>query len=289
MRLVEAFIALLCATVVPLVQLHLDRIRGDEGHGEGRLYLHTGEQVKRLCPGFEGVMGGVYWLRTVQYYGSQRAFSNTKRFEHLRPLIDITVTLDPRLELAYRYGAMFLAEAWPSGPGKPEEGLELLERGVKALPSSWRLRWDLGSFHYFYLRDPRGAADVLIEGARIPGAPFWLESLAASFLTKGGERAVARELWRRQYEQGVGIMKDNALLHIQMLDALSEAEYLTALVARIRKETGAYPPSLQELISTGQVKAFPRDPTGTPYEFDRTSGKVAIAQGSRLWRRNYEM
>lgn len=289
MRVAEALLALLCAIAAPLAQVHLDRTRGDEGHGESRLYLRTGEQVKRLCPGFEGIMGSVYWLRTVQYYGSQRAFSETKRFENLGPLIEITTTLDPRLELAYRYGAMFLAEAWPSGPGKPREGLEVLLRGVAALPGSWRLRWDLGSFYYFYLRDPRHAADALIEGAKIPGAPFWLESLAASFLTKGGERAVAREVWRHQYEQGAGIMKENALVHMQMLDALSEVDSLNALLGRIKDAGGVYPRSLQDLVSAGFLKAFPRDPTGIPYEYDLASGKVAIAQGSRLFRHNYQM
>ena len=41
-------------------------------------------------------MGGIYWLRAVQYYGSQRAFATDKRFENLAPLIEITNALDPQ-------------------------------------------------------------------------------------------------------------------------------------------------------------------------------------------------
>jgi len=33
-----------------------------------------------------------------------------KRFDLLVPLVNITIALDPRLEIAYRYGATFLAE-----------------------------------------------------------------------------------------------------------------------------------------------------------------------------------
>jgi hypothetical protein len=68
------------------------------------LYLWSGEHVKRLVPGFENLAADLYWLRTVQYFGGQRLFVSDKRFELLRPLIDITTTLDPRLEIAYRYG-----------------------------------------------------------------------------------------------------------------------------------------------------------------------------------------
>ena len=74
------------------------------------LYVWSGSHVRRLSPGLENVLADVYWLRTVQYFGGQRAFATDKRFDLLAPLIDITTTLDPRFEMAYRYGAVFLAE-----------------------------------------------------------------------------------------------------------------------------------------------------------------------------------
>ena len=86
------------------------------------LYLWSGAHVKRLFPGFEGLAADVYWLRTVQYFGGQRLFATSKRFELLRPLIEITTTLDPRLEIAYRYGAIFLSEPSPARGGAPARG-----------------------------------------------------------------------------------------------------------------------------------------------------------------------
>ena len=39
------------------------------------LYLWSGDQVSTLFPGFEGLAADVYWLRTVQYFGGQKAFT----------------------------------------------------------------------------------------------------------------------------------------------------------------------------------------------------------------------
>jgi hypothetical protein len=273
--------------LVPLCQIRVDRALGEFRPQHEVLYLESAERIRQLVPGFEGIAADVYWLRTVQYYGGQRAFSTEKRYELLRPLIDITTSLDPRLELAYRYGATFLSETWPMGAGKPGEGVEVLEKGIKALPQSWRLRWDLGSVWFFYLKDARRAADVLVEASRIPGAPYWLESLAGSMLVKG-DRAVSREIWQRQYDTGEGGMKDNALYHLRLLDALDGRDALNALVARFAEKSGRSPTSLEELVSAGLLRSVPADPAGTPYEYDAAKGRVRISRHSLLWNPKYE-
>lgn len=253
------------------------------------LYLRTGEGVRRLCPGFEGVMGGIYWLRAVQYYGSQRVYSAEKHYDNLASLIEITNSLDPRLELAYRYGALFLAEPWPAGPGKPDEGVRVLERGIRNLPGSWRLRWDLGGLYYFFLNDSRRAADILIEGSKVPGAPFWLESLAASMLGKGGHRAVAREIWKRQYEHATeDAIRENALHHIQLLDALDIVDSLNEASTRLAERAGRPASGPSDLVAAGLVSRVPLDPSGLPFAYDPQTGRFSIAKGSKFWRPRYD-
>jgi len=116
------YLPLMLLPAVPLAQMRVDRALGSLRSQEEVLYLWSGDHVKRLCLGFEGVMADIYWLRTVQYFGGQRAFSRSKDFSLLEPLIDITVSLDPRFEIAYRYGAIFLSEPKPLGAGRPEGG-----------------------------------------------------------------------------------------------------------------------------------------------------------------------
>jgi len=266
-------------------QVWLDQSRGSLTAGDPSLYLWTGTQVKRMVPGFESLFADIYWLRTVQYFGGQRAFAQNQRFELLYPLIDITITLDPRLEIAYRYGATFLAEPRPVGAGEAEKGIAILERGVAALPDNWRLRQDLGFLTYLFLHDAERAARILDEAADKPGAPYWLRTLAADLLVKGGERQAARRMWRQMYEQAEeGIIKENARRQLRQLDALEGADALTALVAELTRRTGRKPASLADLEASGLAKGALVDPSGTPYEYDSTTGKVRVSQRSVLWR-----
>lgn len=289
MRRAARFVFLLLVPIVPLARGRADAARSDLLSQHETLYLRTGAQVRRMVPGLEGLMASVYWLRAVQYYGHQRAFVKSPTYELLGPLIEITNTLDPRMELAYRYGAIFLSEAWPIGAGKPEEGVKVLERGIKALPDRWRLRWDLGCLWFFFLKDDQRAAQAFLEGAKVKGAPFWLESLAAHILQKGGRRELSRQIWREQYEHaGVGAIRDNAWFHLQQLDALDTSDGLSALARRFAERAGRPPASPAELVAAGLALRIPPDPTGVPFDYDSQAGRFSIARDSKLWRSAYD-
>ena len=60
-------------------------------------------------------------MRAVVYYGgsAQCGAENgtTANFDLLYPLLDLVTSLDPHFKVAYRFGAMFLTEPYPGGPG----------------------------------------------------------------------------------------------------------------------------------------------------------------------------
>ena len=56
----------------------------------------------------------------------------------------MTTTLDPRFNIAYRFGAILLSEAYPNGPGKPDDAIKLLEKGLRAEPNKWEYFYDAG-------------------------------------------------------------------------------------------------------------------------------------------------
>jgi len=277
-------LALVLVTLVPLLQDRIDAQLGSYRAQEEALYLWSGRQVQRLVPGFEGLAADVYWLRTVQYYGGERLFARDKKFELLLPLIEITTALDPRLVIAYKYGATFLCERAPTGAGRCDLGIKVLEKGVAALPGDWRLRQDLGFFHFIFLNDPQRAADILLEASRLPGAAFWLKNLAAMCLAKGGERESSRAIWRQIYEQSEGPMRDNALEHIKVLEAYDEAAALQTLVESVERRTGRRPETLDELRAAGLAQRPPLDGSGAPFLYDRQSGRVRVSPQSKLWR-----
>lgn len=280
-----ALLLALLGPVIPWSQSRIDRLAGAFRSQEEVLYLWSGTQVKRLFPGFEGLLADVYWLRTVQYFGGQRLFAREKRFELLRPLIEISTDLDPRLEIAYRYGAIFLCEAPPAGAGRPREGIEVLEKGTRHLPASWRLRQDLGFFRFIYLHDAQGAARVLEEAAEIPGAAFWLRTLAADLLAKGGDRASSRRMWQQMYDQAEeGIIRENARVRLQILDSRDAADRLAALVKEVEERTGRRPQRLAELRERGLWAGPLADAAGAPFGYDVSTGRVTIVPESPMWR-----
>ena len=159
----------------------------------------------------------LYWIRAVQYFGGntriaqQRALNPLEpppslaaeppvSFDLLYPLLDITTTLDPRFNIAYRFGAVFLSEPYPHGPGRPDLAIALLEKGLKISPEKWEYWHDIGFVYYWNVHDYLKASDAFRRGADLPGAPWWLRSMAATMLAKGGDRDTSRVLWRQLYE-----------------------------------------------------------------------------------------
>ena len=201
-------VLLAMAGVIP-VQRRIDASLGGFRAQEEVLYVWSGEHIRRVSPGIENLMADVYWLRTVQYFGGVRAFSREKRFELLDPLMNITITFDPRFEIAYRYGAVFLCEPWPVGKGNPRAGVALLERGVRTLPASWRLRQDLGYFRFIFLNDadrppvsfslPRSSRGHLTCWRRWPRTSWGgavsgtLRARSGRTYTRSGKRVPSRE------------------------------------------------------------------------------------------------
>ncbi len=277
-------LALLLAPLVPLASRAAQARLGSETRPDV-LYVWSGPQVRRLSDGFANVLADIYWLRTVQYFGSQRAFAVKSNYALLRPLIDITTSLDPRMEIAYRYGATFLAEQYPAGAGDPRAAIEVLGKGVARNPDSWRLRQELALFHYFFLRDARTASQILLEAAQLPGAPHILGTLAADVEARRGDRQTARTLWRRIYDETEpGPMRENAAIHLAQLAALDGIDAIGKAAEAFRAQAGRWPASLDELRRARLVQGDLSDPTRVPFDYNPETGQASVSRKSDLWR-----
>ena len=94
---------------------------------------------------FDALAADIYWIRAIQHYGRDRKPSQpTDRFELLQPLLDLTTTLDPHFNIAYRFGAIFLSLEPPNGPGRPDQAIALLEKGLANNPTRWQYAYDIG-------------------------------------------------------------------------------------------------------------------------------------------------
>src|SRR5213595_3960971 len=175
---------------------------------EDTLYVTSGTAVRRLTGAYNVLAADAYWVRAIQYYGGAKrrlmpnplapepppaiAALDTDAYRELYPMLDITTPLDPRFNIAYRFGAVFLAEPYPGGPGRPDLAVALLEKGLRERPDKWEYMQDIGFVHYWYLHDSLTAAAWFRKASEVPGAPWWLRSLAANTLARGGDRQSSR-------------------------------------------------------------------------------------------------
>lgn len=273
--LIACFLAL-----VPL-QRGVDRQLTAQRKLEELLYLPSGTILRRLAMGHEGLLANIYWTRVVQYFGRKK-LAHSARFDLLGRLLQITTELDPQLVIAYRFGAIFLAEKSPGGAGQPQEALQLLRRGIVANPNYWRLWQDVGFIYYWDLKDYASAARAFQTGSERPGAHVWMKVLAASVAAEGGNIASSRLLWSEIYRQADDDqIRKSAFEHLQALRAQEDLEHLNRLLTQFRQKQGRAAGSLLELVSEGYLPAIPHDPSGEPYRLT-PDGNAGLSRESKI-------
>jgi len=248
------------------LQVRIDaqaRAMGDERE---ELLLRSPATLKQISLGYDSLLADLYWTRAIQYYG-ERMGTEHARFDLLWPLLDITTTLDPRLIVAYRFGAVFLSEP-RLGAGRPDLAVELVHRGIAENPLEWRLYADLGFLYYWWLQDYPNAATAYLEGSKIPGAPPLLKIMAARVAEKGGAFETSRMIWLEIYQSSKDPRVRNRALEILAgLRAEEDESHLDEIAETYKQRFGRYPATTAELRDSGLLEGIPVDPVGYPYVF----------------------
>jgi len=294
---VAAAIALLAAAVQ--LQAARERAYPPAVLDEEDVYLQSGSVVRRLTGAYNALAADVYWVRAIQYYGGtkRRLAAQSARvpepppmlaapsddYVYLFPLLDVTTDLDPRFNIAYRFGSVFLAEPYPGGPGRPDLAIKLLEKGLRERPDKWEYMEDIGFVHYWYRHDYAAAASWFQKAADVPNAPWWLRSLAATTVAQGGDRQSSRLMWEaiRQSSDNDWLRRD-ADRRLAQLRALDQIDEMQRKVDAYRSGTGQTPADWTALVRAGVFPGIPADPTFTRYELT-ADGRVQLSQSSALW------
>ena len=245
------------------------------------LVLRSGKLLKMVSLEYAPLMADFYWTRVVQFYGNKHVRGDAN-LELLWPLLDITTTLDPNLLPAYRFGAIFLSQKAPTGAGRPDLAVQLIERGIKANPDFWRLYEDLGFVYYFDLKDYKKASEAFLEGSKQPGALVWMKVMAAKVAADGESYETSSFLWNDLYTTATDPqIKENAKLHLELLKANEDCRQLDLLADAYEKRFGRRPKRVAELVQAGLLRGMPVDPRGYAYEFDN-NGKAELNLNSPL-------
>jgi tetratricopeptide (TPR) repeat protein len=280
---VAALVTLLAAAVA--LQVVRDRIFAHTAVDKQVLYVSNPEVMRRVALSYDTLLADVYWIRALQHFGGERQKpGSVRRYDLLYPLLDLATTLDSRFSIAYRFGAIFLAEPHPGGAGRPDQAIALLKKGLAFNPGKWDYFHDIGFIYYWHLRDYQQAADWFSRGGALPGAPWWLNTYAAVMLTRGGDREASRALWTQigQNDESDWLRRTSRL-RLAQLDALDQIDILTRIVTDFTKRTGQRAESWEQLAAAGAVRGLPLDPSGTPYKIDADTGEIGVAENSELW------
>jgi hypothetical protein len=250
------------------------------------MYVRSADAVGRAVLSFDALAADVYWIRAILHYGGRRLSKDAdKTYPLLYPLLDLATSLDPRFTVAYRFGAIFLAESPPDGPGRPDLSLALLAKGLRAQPEQWQLAMDVGFLYYWWHQDYKAAAAWFDRASLIPGAPWWLRSMAATVLAEGGDRRSSRQMWQQILDTADHEwLRKSAAMRLAQIDALDGIDALAAAVGRFVAATSRFPESWMVLVSAGVLRGVPVDPAGTAFVLDRTvPGGVALSRSSPLY------
>lgn len=279
--------AAIAGLLVAAVGVQIVRDRGWQPYAPpgGLMWIRSGPLAQRLALSFDSLVADVYWIRTVVYFGGQRRSERgSKNFDQLFPLLDLVTSLDPHFRVAYRFGSIFLAEPPPGGPGRIDQAIQLLQKGLESDPQRWEYAQDIGFVYYWWESDYVRAAEWFRRAGEIPGSAEWLAPLAAVTLASGGNRESSRRLWTElRNTTDMDWIRTSAELRLRQLDAMDAIDELNRATQRFIERHKRPPKDWREIAIDQRWRGIPVDPLGEPYTLDPQTGQVDLSKTSRLW------
>jgi hypothetical protein len=280
-----ALVVLFAAVIgLQMIQAAQPPLATPEGVTTNMLYVRSPQVLRRATLSFQALAADIYWIRAVQHYGGTKLSNDpNKQYDVLYPLLDLTTSLDPYFDQVYKFGSVFLAEPFPAGAGRPDQGIALLQKGLRTRPDRWELAQGIGFVYYWWLADYQNAAMWFNRAADMPHAPDWLRPLAAVTLAQGGNRASSRMLWTEIGRNADGDwLRNQSAFRLKQLDALDGIDFVERVVQQYRERTGVLPTSWDDMMRAGLLRGVPPDPTGVPFRLDPATGKVTLDPSSSL-------
>ena len=280
-RLAAIIVAALLASVA--LQIARERWYPETSTPVDEVYFTSGSAATTVALSFKSVLADVYWIRAIQYFAATRLKNKpTGPRDLLFPLLDITTSLDPAFNLAYRFGAIFLAERHLGGTFQPELAIKLLDKGFAQNPTRWEYLYDKAFVYYWTFHDPKAAAHWFSEAAKVPHSADWLPGLAAIMLVEGGDRRSSRFMFQQMLQTAEHeYMRNNAAFRLAQLDILDAIDQLNAMLDRYQQVTGTRATSWTPLIERKWLGAVPADPDGKPFTID-SNGRAFLNPASKF-------
>ncbi|MCK4538817.1 MAG: hypothetical protein KAV42_08475 [Candidatus Krumholzibacteria bacterium] len=182
-------------------------------------YLPSSEFMQMASLGYKNLASDLLWFKAVQYYGGYMLAQNGIRlFSHLA---DVITDLDPKFKGAYKLSALIISEDL----GEHEEGVRLMEKGLRNNPGDYWLTYEMGFLHYLGGHDYAAAEKYFRLAAAIPGADEKAARFAADAARKGGDFESSIELWAELADNSDNkYIRELAIKYIAEIEAKMQSE-----------------------------------------------------------------
>jgi hypothetical protein len=259
--------------IAAAIALSAAKLPDAPAHAGDLAFVPEPGMAKLAAFGFDGVVGDYYWMQAVQIVGSSEG--PVGRSRHLGRLIDVVTTLDPWVDHAYRFAAVWMTDDEVA----VRHANAILARGIAHHPDEWRNRFYLGFNHFFYLGEQGAAAAALEPALGLPGAPLYLGRLVARLRSDaaGGEieaaAAFLTELLRQTEDPFARAEYEKALDEIE---AERRARVLDAAREEFRRRHGRDIARVEDLVQVAPpvLRALPPEPHGWEWTLDPKSGQI---------------
>lgn len=159
----------------------------EERHGQPDvIYIPlTASMVRFFSPADPQLLADLLWLRTTYYFGEH--VLTDRKYPYLLHLLDLITDLAPKWIIPYLFGAVIL----PIESQSVNEGIYIIDKGIDHHPDNWRLWFFKGYYLWEHYNDYEQASKALYKASTLPGAPYYLPALAATFATRAGKKELA--------------------------------------------------------------------------------------------------
>ncbi len=235
------------------------------------------ELVKVASAGYYELFTDFYWLKAIQYFGDKMNYEHM-RLRHLYPLLNLITDISPLFEYAYRFGGVTISLLDSNG----DLAENILIKGIRNTPDSWRVPYLLGYVEYYVQNNPRLASVYYrLAGtvAQRTGEPEmgWLISLSEKILLDIEDSdtmiPVLEKMFREEHDP---ILREKYFARFRMALQRRDFKFLTKKIEEYKATYGNYPERLDELVEKNIIPVIPVEPFGGYYGIE--DGKIIVLQ-----------
>ena len=154
------------------------------------------QDAAMAAAGLRAAAADLAWIELLQFAAgglTEMTDEPGKEFEHIKPLTERVVRLDPSFHRAYLFGAGMLG--WSPALQRYDDALELLRRGLRDDPGQPLYAEYIAALAYQKRGDTSKALETLEPLAADPRSPVIMKEILANIYKDRGEHAKALAIW----------------------------------------------------------------------------------------------